>query len=245
MARLIADVPVLPIAHLTCVGASRENMREAIGEFLDAGTRVFLALRGDPPVGQPDWRPSADGLSSAVELIALLREADAERAASHPGNALRRAAHPLRVAVAAFPNGNPAAGTTREQEVERLLLKQHASADFAITQLVYDAAAYAGFVADARAAGVTIPILAGVVPATDPARLRAVARISGIEPPASLVEELEALTNPQERHALGIERSAEVARGMLDAGAPGLHLYTFNQHRPAIDLLRAVGLQPS
>jgi methylenetetrahydrofolate reductase (NADPH) len=245
MARLVADAPVLPIAHLTCVGASAVNMREVIGEFLDAGTRVFLALRGDPPAGQPDWRPDPDGLSSAVELISLLREVDAERAARHPGDALRRAAHPLRVAVAAFPNGNPAAGTTRDQEVERLALKQHAGADFAITQLVYDATSYADFVTDARAAGVTIPILAGVVPATDPARLRTVARISGIEPPACLVEELEALADPQERHTLGIERSAEVARGMLAAGAPGLHVYTFNQHRPAIDLLREVGLLPT
>jgi methylenetetrahydrofolate reductase (NADPH) len=89
---------------------------------------------------------------------------------------------------------------------------------------------------------VTIPILAGVVPATDPARLRTVARISGIEAPAALVAELEAEQDAEARHALGIERSAEVARGMLEAGAPGLHVYTFNQHRPALDLLRAVGL---
>ena len=72
IARLLQGTPVLPIAHLTCVGASREDVEEVISDFLDAGVRSFLALRGDPPKDQPDWRPAPDGVRSSIELVALL-----------------------------------------------------------------------------------------------------------------------------------------------------------------------------
>lgn len=243
LARLLAGTPVLPIAHLTCVGASRENVAEVIEEFLEAGVRTFLALRGDPPADQPDWRPPADGVLSAVDLVALLREVEARRAAADPGSALRGAAHPLAVAVAAFPCGNPAARSTRAQEVANLLAKQRAGASFAITQLFYAADAYADFVAEARAAGVTIPILAGVLPTTDPDRLRRVAGLTGVEPPAWLLAGLDAREGG-ERYAYGLAAAVDLARAVLDTGAPGLHVYTFNQADPALDLLTGLGLLP-
>ena len=244
VATLLAGTPVLPIAHLTCVGASRENVCEVIEDFLDAGVRAFLSLRGDPPADQPDWQPPPDGVHSSVELIHLLREVEARRAAADPSTALRGAAHPLSIAVATFPDGNPGAGTTRAQEVERLREKQEAGAGFAITQLFYEPESYTGFVADARAAGVSIPILAGLIPATEPARLRRIHELTGVVPPPGLLTRLEALTDPAEQHAYGIARSVELARAVIDAGAPGLHVYTFNRWRPALDLLRGVGLLP-
>jgi len=239
---LLRRTPVLPIAHLTCVGHSRDAVAEVVEEFLDSGVRSFLALRGDPPVGQPDWRPSPGGVNSSVELVALMREVERRRCESHPGTALRAAAHPMTIAVATFPNGNPAAGTTPAQEIERLLVKQAAGADFAITQLFYEAEVYASFVERARAAGIRIPILAGLLPATDPRRLRRVADLSGIEAPAALVAELEAAPDDESRHAAGIAWTARLAQAVLDAGAPGLHVYTFNQARPALDLLEGVNL---
>src|SRR5919107_3130441 len=162
VAQLLAGTPVLPIAHLTCVGASREDVSEVIEDFLDAGVRSFLALRGDPPKDQPDWRPPTGGVRSSVELVQLLREVEQRRCAADPSTALRAAARPLTIAVATFTDGNPAAGTTPPQEVARPPEKQEAGASFAITQLFYEADAYSGFVAEARAAGVTIPILAGL-----------------------------------------------------------------------------------
>ncbi len=239
---LLAGTPVLPIAHLTCVGASRENVSEVIEEFLEAGVRAFLSLRGDPPVDQPDWRPPADGVHSSIELIQLLREVEARRSASDPSSALRGAAHPLSIAVATFPNGNPGAGTTRAQEVQRLLEKQQAGAHFAITQLFYEPESYTDFVADARSAGVTIPILAGLIPATEPARLRRIEQLTGVVPPADLLARLEELEDPEQQHAYGIARSVELAQAVMEAGTPGLHVYTFNKWRPALDLLRGVGL---
>jgi methylenetetrahydrofolate reductase (NADPH) len=242
VATLLAGTSVLPIAHLTCVGASREDVSEVIDDFLDAGVRAFLALRGDPPKDQPDWRPAADGVHSADELVRLLREVEAKRAAADPSTALRGAAHPLSIAVATFPNGNPGAGTTRAQEVQRLLEKQAAGASFAITQLFYEASSYTEFVADARSAGVTIPILAGLLPTTEPRRLRRVEELTGVAAPTDLLTALDALEDAEAQHEHGIARSIELARAVLDAGAPGLHVYTFNKHRPALDLLAGVGL---
>jgi methylenetetrahydrofolate reductase (NADPH) len=239
---LLGGTSVLPIAHLTCVGASREDVSDVVEGFLDAGVRSILALRGDPPKDQPDWRPPADGVHSSMELIALLREVEARRCAADPAAAMRGAARPLTVGVATFVDGNVQAGTTRSQEVARLLEKQQAGASFAITQLFYEATSYTDFVAEARAAGVTIPILAGLIPTTEPRRLRRVEELTGVVPPAHLLEALDALADPEAQHAYGTAHGVEVAQRVLDAGAPGLHVYTFNKYRPALDLLEGVHL---
>ncbi|MBD8078439.1 methylenetetrahydrofolate reductase [Cellulosimicrobium arenosum] len=240
--RLLQGTPVHAIAHLTCVGASREVVEDVVADFLDAGVRSFLALRGDPPKDDPDWSPAEDGVGSSIELVALLREVEAARCAANPSLALRGAARPLTIAVATFPDGNRDAGTTRTQEVHRLLEKQRAGADFAITQLFYEASSYVDFVAEARAAGVTIPILAGLIPMTDPARLLRVETLTGVPAPRALVEALEAEPDPERRHALGTRHGVALAQQVLDAGAPGLHIYTFNKYEAAIDLLEGVHL---
>ncbi|MBD9699318.1 methylenetetrahydrofolate reductase [Flavimobilis sp. GY10621] len=235
------ETPVLPIAHLTCVAATREHVTEVVREFLDAGIRSFLALRGDPPVGQPDWTPSPGGVNSSEDLIRLLQQVEAVRCGESPASALRGATRPLTIAVATFPGGNLAAGTTPAQEVERLLVKQEAGATFAITQLFYEASTYVDFVERARAAGVTIPILAGILPTTEPRRLHRVAELTGVPAPVRLTAELESLPE-DERHAHGMRASIDLARAVLDAGAPGLHVYTFNNAAPALDLLEGVHL---
>ena len=239
---LATQTSVLPIAHLTCVGATRPLVAEVIDEFLDSGARSFLALRGDPPRDQPDWRAPADGVHSSEELIALLREVEEHRCGRNAATALRGAARPLTIAVATFPDGNRAAGTTPDQEVERLLAKQRAGASFAITQLFYAPETYVAFVDRARAAGVTLPILAGILPMTDPNRLRRVEELTGVPAPAALVRELEALPDDVARHERGIRAAVDLVSAVLEAGAPGLHIYTFNKHQPALDLLEGVHL---
>jgi methylenetetrahydrofolate reductase (NADPH) len=242
IARLLAGTLVYPIAHLTCVGASQEDVCEVVADFLDAGVRSFLALRGDPPVGSPDWHPAPDSVGSSIELVHLLRSVEAGRAAADPAAALRSATRPLTIAVATFPDGNPAAGTTRAQEVARLRDKQLAGANFAITQLFYEARSYIDFVAEARAAGVTIPILAGILPMTDPARLARVEELTGVARPERVASALEAVADPAQRHALGVAHTADLAEEVLAAGAPGLHLYTFNKADPALDILTRLKL---
>ncbi len=240
--RLVHDYPLRPIAHLTCVGTTPAEVRDVVADYLDAGVRTFLALRGDPPVGDPDWRPAPGGVASATELVTLIRSLEATRCTNHPGAALRGAVTPLTIAVAAFPGGNPAAGTTPDQEAERLLVKQAAGASFAITQLFWDPDTYLDFVRRARSFGVTIPIVAGLLPPTDPARLLRVRDLTGIEPPRRLLDALGRDSGPADLHRTGIDEGARIATEVLAGGAPGIHLYTFNRARPALDLLEAVGL---
>ncbi|NMR21257.1 methylenetetrahydrofolate reductase [Cellulomonas fimi] len=240
--RLLERTPVLPIAHLTCVGASRSDVATVVNEFLDEGVRNFLALRGDPPQDQPDWTPHPDGLSRASELVELIREVETARCGSSASEALRGAARKLSVAVAAFPHGNPKAGSSRAQDLRALLAKQEAGADFAITQVFFDPADYLDLVRDARAVGVTIPIVAGVIPTTDPGRLLRVEALTGVQVPSALLARLASTDSPVERHRIGIRASVDLANAVLDGGAPGLHVYTFNKHEAALDLLEGAHL---
>ncbi|WP_239078726.1 methylenetetrahydrofolate reductase [Cellulomonas marina] len=240
--RLLRETSLTAIVHLTCVGTSREEVSQVVREFLDEGVRAFLALRGDPPADAEDWQPHPDGVDTAADLVALLRRIEAERVAVSPAQAVRATVRPLSLAVAAFPRGNHATGGTRAQDVQSLLAKQEAGADFAITQVVHTADDFAGLVEEARSAGVRIPIIPGVIPLTDPGRLRRLEQLTGVPAPAALVGRLDAIEDPEHRHEVGVDATAELLRGVLDAGAPGVHVYTFNQHRGPLDALERAGL---
>lgn len=242
VSRLLRETSLNPIAHLTCVGTSRDEITAIVEEFLDEGARSFLALRGDPPAGQDDWQPHPDGVNTASELVELLREIESRRCAGSPSQAVRARVRPLSVAVAAFPRGNAATGGTRAQDVASLLAKQEAGADFAITQVFFDAESYLGLVAEARDAGVTIPIIPGIIPSTDPARLLRVQDLTGVPVPRDLLDLLGSADDDLERHRRGIRAGVDLVQGVLDGGAPGVHLYTFNQHHAALDLLEGAGL---
>ncbi|WP_193307645.1 methylenetetrahydrofolate reductase, partial [Mycobacterium tuberculosis] len=173
---------VEPLAHLTCVGNTYAGATALIREFLDAGILRFLALRGDLPVGQNE--PFLGDLESAAQLVQLIDRVQAERAPYQespvpglPGAALVAPRQKVDIAVAAFPKGHPRA-THRTQDVEALLAKQAAGATFAITQLFFHADDYLAFVERARAGGVTIPILPGIMPITSPARLARVLELT-------------------------------------------------------------------
>ena len=238
--RLVRDTPIQPIAHLTCVGASREEVASVVSDYLDTGVRTFLALRGDPPVSNPDWRPPFGGVASATELVTLIRALDDKRNQANPGFALRAAFKPLTIAVAAFPAGNPAVGTSPEQEAERLLVKQSAGANFAITQLFYEPDTYGEFLELARSYGVTIPIVAGILPPTDPRRLVRTADLTAVTAPQDLLRRLEGADSTEEVYDIGISYGISLAHEVLSMGAPGIHVYTFNKSDPALDLVHAV-----
>ena len=239
---LVQDSPVQPIAHLTCVGTTATEVGEVVSDYLDAGVRTFLALRGDPPVGRPDWQPAPGGVSSATELVALIRSIEAARCAQYPGAALRAAFKPLTIAVAAFPAGNPAAGTSPNQEVERLLVKQSAGASFAITQLFWETDTYVNFLEKARSNGVTIPIVPGILPPTDIKRVNRMTELTGVVFPEYLRRRLESAQSVEEMYSVGVSLGARLARDLHEVGAPGIHMYTFNKAAPALDVLDAAGL---
>ncbi|MGO1471892.1 MAG: methylenetetrahydrofolate reductase [Flaviflexus sp.] len=255
--KLVQHTPVQPIAHFTCVGSSRETINEELSNYLKTGVRTLLALRGDPPVGIPNWHPEPDSLQSAVELVTTLREIEDEACKASPAAALRSAFKPLTIAVATFANGNPAAGTSVDDEVNRLLVKQAAGANFAITQLFWDPEVYASFVEKCRRAGVRIPIVPGILPPVESRRLHRTAELTGITAPQHLINRLEEAEEldraeaernggkPNEfghAYAAGIDFGAGLATSVLKAGAPGLHLYTFNRAEPSLDLLKKIGI---
>lgn len=242
LAHIVEHTSVAPIAHLTCVGASEQQLDDVVTELLRIGVRDFLALRGDPPEGEPDWQPHPDGLVSASDLVALLRRVEAREFPDAGGDGRS----PLSIAVATYPGGSyDDAGSPLidPAAIQALLDKQEAGADYAITQVFYDPASYAAFVATAREAGVRLPILPGIIPLTDPRRLRRLETLTGVPIPRTLLEVLESAATPEERYRRGLAASAELVQGVLDAGAPGLHVYTFNTAGPALDMLEAAGLR--
>ncbi len=239
---------VEPLAHLTCVGNTYAGAARLIREFLDAGITSFLALRGDPPAGSGEDEVCLGDLESAAQLAQLIHRVQAERApyleAGIPGipQATRVDRRPrAEVAVAAFPNGHPRSRHAR-QHIDALLAKQAAGATFAITQLFFHADDYLGFVERCRAAGVTIPILPGIMPITTPGRLRRVLELSGEEVPAELAIALEVEPDPAAQQRLGVAYAARLAADVVAGGAPGVHLYAFNNHDTVLAVLREANL---
>jgi len=221
-----------------------------VHEFLEAGVTRFLALRGDPPIGAVEGATLLGELASAAELVQLIHRVQAERvpygSENVPGSphALRVdvASRPrAQVAVAAFPNGHPRS-RSRSQDIDALLAKEAAGASFAITQLFFHPSDYVHFVERARAAGVRIPIIPGVMPVTSPARLRRMVELSGEDLPADLAVALEVEPDDEGRARIGVEHAARLVRTLVDSGAPAVHLYAFNRHEAVLEVLAESGL---
>ena len=245
--RRLLETSVKPMAHLTCVGSSYSEASRLIREFLDAGVTSFLALRGDPPTGVPEGEVFLGDLGSAGELVQLIHRVQAERVPFRqldvPGVPQAKrlvGGEKVTIAVAAFPNGHPRS-RSRAQDLDTLLAKEAAGANLAITQLFFEADDYLGFVEDARAAGVTMRILPGIMPVLSVPRLRRILELTEEREPTSLLRALEASDTPA---SVGIDHAIRLGRALLDGGAPGLHLYTFNRHEAPLAVLDGAGLLP-
>jgi methylenetetrahydrofolate reductase (NADPH) len=201
------------VAHLTCVGASRDELGRIIDQYADAGIRNILALRGDPAggLGSP-WVRHPGGMDHAVELVEFIRERG-----------------PFTVGVAAFPEGHPESDNL-DVDAQVLRAKQDAGAVFAVTQFFFRIEDYAELVGRARDLGCTIPIIPGLMPVTNVTQIERFAALSGAAFPPELAERFNAVKDDD--HAvreLGVELSTELGAALLDAGAPGLHFYTLNR----------------
>jgi methylenetetrahydrofolate reductase (NADPH) len=225
------------MAHLTCAGLAPAEVAAVVHRLLDVGARRFLAVRGDA-VGS--GAPGA--LRSAAELVQLIQRVQAERSWAvrvHDGEAPR-----ARVAVAAFVNGHPDS-RARTDHLDALLAKQVAGADLAITQLFFHPEDYAAFVDRARRWGITIPIVPGVLPVTSPARLQRMLELSGEDEPNDLAIALEVEPTEEGRHEIGVAHAVRFARALVDAGAPALHLYSFNRADAVLAVLDRLDLAPT
>ncbi len=213
--RIARETTMLPMAHLTCVGHSREELRSVVGAYADAGIRNVLVLRGDPPGGPGTaWTSAPGGFTYASELVALVRSLGA-----------------FSVGVAAFPEGHREAGSL-EDDVRVLRAKQDAGAEFAITEMFFRASDYFGLVERARGAGVEIPIVPGIMPITNLGQIKRMAELSGRQVPAEVVERVARFEGDAEAvRREGIQVASELCDTLLTGEAPGLHFYTLNRSK--------------
>jgi methylenetetrahydrofolate reductase (NADPH) len=217
--RITADIAtqttLTPMAHLTCVGHSREELRSVIGAYAAAGVRNVLALRGDPPEGPTaTFESHPEGLHNAVELVEMTRELG-----------------DFCVGVAAFPEVHPAAESA-DSDARYLAAKARAGAEFAITQLFFRPSDYFALVERVRALGVDIPIIPGIMPITNLAQITRMAELSGAALPGHVVERVARFEGDAAAvRAEGIAVATELCDELLAGGAPGLHFYTLNRSK--------------
>ncbi|GAB3520831.1 methylenetetrahydrofolate reductase [Arthrobacter monumenti] len=230
LARIHDRTTLRPLAHLTCVGKSRAELAAVIDALIDRGVRGILALRGDEPQSGSAVRE----LERAVHLVELVREVERTRTA-------HLAAGRLSIGVAAYANRHPESPSV-EHDVDVLLAKQAAGADFAVTQLFFRPGEYRDLLKRAQRAGVVIPVIPGIMPFTSIRRINRLSELAGIAPDAALMDRLTGAGDAHIRHERGLQATVELAEEVLEAGAPGLHLYTFNDHTATLEIVNRLDL---
>jgi len=218
--RLSRLVPT--IAHLTCVGATKAGISNLLNRYRDFGVAAILALRGDKPRDLEQF-PESD-YTFALDLVNQVSSST-----------------PFEIGVAAFPEKHPESSSL-EADVDILLLKEKAGASFAMTQLFFDVAAYTSLVERARNAGVSMPIVPGVMPISNVRQVLRMAQMSGAAIPIDLENSLSSAESDDHARAIGMEFSAQLARDLLQSGAPGIHIFTLNHSRAALELVAAADL---
>jgi len=213
------------MAHLSCVGATTGELCEILDGLESAGIDNVLALRGDPPRGETDWKPHPGGLHYSTELASLISER-----------------YQFCVGAACFPEVHPEAPDLAH-DLRFLREKVEAGATFAITQLFFDNELYFRFVDEARAVGIEVPIVPGVMPITDAGQIKTITGMCGASLPAELLEQLELRAgNPHAVLQFGVSYATLQCAELLARGAPGIHFYTLNRSPATRAILSALKL---
>jgi methylenetetrahydrofolate reductase (NADPH) len=218
------ELGIEAMAHLSCVGSSRDELCVILDSLADAGIENVLALRGDPPRGETEWRPHPNGLRYSSELAALI------------------ANYPMSVGGACFPEVHPEAPDLAS-DLAFLKQKVEAGASFLITQLFFDNDLYFRFVEEARAAGIDVPILPGIMPITDVTQIKTITGMCGARIPEALLRQLEERAPfPSAVLQLGVSYATLQCAELLARGAPGIHFYTLNRSPATRAILAALRL---
>jgi methylenetetrahydrofolate reductase (NADPH) len=216
---------ITAMAHLTCVGAGRADIGGVVDRLLAGGIENIIALRGDPPAGATQFETPTDGFSHASDLTGYLRKQYGDR---------------LCLAGAAYPEGHPECRDL-PRDLAHLAAKVKAGVQVLITQLFFDNRCYFDFVARAREAGITVPIVPGIMPITNLASVERMSTLSGASFPPALRAELDRRReDPAAIIQLGVAQAAAQCADLLAGGAPGIHFYTLNQSPASRMILTAL-----
>jgi methylenetetrahydrofolate reductase (NADPH) len=222
--RIKSETGIEPMAHLACLGHTRGEITEVLDRVAEAGIDNVLCLRGDPPRDLPFYHATTDGFRFASELVRFVK-----------GGSWR-----FSLGAACYPEGhieNP----SRDDDLGALKIKVESGVEFLITQLFFDNAFYFDFVARARAAGITIPIVPGIMPITNFEQIERFTRMCGATIPMRLRLELERRKeDPEAILQLGVAHATVQCMELLARGAPGIHFYTLNRSRASRMILAAL-----
>jgi methylenetetrahydrofolate reductase (NADPH) len=214
------------VAHLTCVGSSREELSEILDAYKRVGIKSILALRGDPVGGpQAPWTPTPGGFTHADQLVQL---------AAERGD--------FDIGVAAFPDGHPASGGNFEKDIEVLLRKEELGATFATTQFFFDASKWVALVEKLSSRGSKMPIIPGILPVASVKQFIHMAELGGTDIPRHIRQRFSAVEGDVAAvKALGVEIATKLCEELLAAGAPGLHFYTMNSSTATKEIYENLG----
>ncbi|HZZ44606.1 MAG TPA: methylenetetrahydrofolate reductase [NAD(P)H] [Tepidisphaeraceae bacterium] len=221
------DIGIRSMAHLTCVGHTADQIGSILDDLWKAGIRNVLALRGDPPAGQSQFTATEGGFAYANELVSYIRSR-----------------HDFCIGVAGYPEGHPQC-LNKSRDLENLHKKVDAGGSFVVTQLFFDNAEFYRFRDRARAMGITVPIVAGIMPITNVGQIKRFVSMCGAKIPHRYLQKLEAIeSDPAAVHEMGIEYAAMQCRDLLFNDVEGLHFYTLNKSKATVDVCRRLNIKP-
>jgi len=225
--RILAETPLVPAAHLTCVAATRSEVDQVARDYWDAGVRHIVALRGDPPSGSGPYQPPADGYQYAAELVTGLR-----------------AVGDFEITVACFPEGHPES-TSPHLDLDYLKRKIDAGATRAITQFFFDNDHYFRFLDKVRRRGIFCEIVPGIMPVTNFRMMCGFAERAGASVPRWLGQRFDGLDDdPETRRLVAATTVAEQVQGLAEQGVREFHFYTLNRADLSFAICHILGIRP-
>ena len=227
--RIQSDFQLPATSHFTCVGSTQQELLDWLEQSWQTGVRNIMALRGDPPQGQTEFKAVEGGLTHANQLVELIRRYYPE----------------MGVGVAGYPEKHPEAKDL-DTDLVNLKRKVDAGADAIFTQLFYENANFLKFRDRCEKLGIKIPVVPGIMPITEFARIKRITSMCGAVFPISLASRLEAVQHDaQAQFDIGVEFAIQQCRELIDAGVPGMHFYVLNRSESCERILEGLNLKPA